>query len=132
MNIAVIGLGSNIDPEKNIESARQLIRSQFHVLKESRFLTTPPMGNPNQAAFMNGALLIETELSQADLKAILKDFEERLGRTAVMVCNNPRTIDFDIHIWNGKVVDSYFYQWEFVRTLVFELIPDLNLENLKF
>lgn len=77
MNIAVIGLGSNIDPEKNIEAARILVRLKFQVQKESRFIKTPPMGNPNQADFINGAMLIRTELAQSELKAILKEERSR-------------------------------------------------------
>ncbi len=128
MNMVIIGLGSNIDPEKIIEAARLLVRPKFQVLKESRFLTTKPMGNPNQADFINGAMLIRTDLAQPELKAILKGFEQQLGRTNTMGYNHPRTIDFDIHIWNGEIVDPLFYKWEFIRTIVLELLPELKYD----
>ena len=131
MNAAVIGLGSNIDPEKNIEAARQLVKARFQILKESHFLKTPPMGNPNQREFINGAMLVQTDLARPEVKAILKGFEKQLGRTSAMVCNNPRTIDFDIHVWNGEVVDPFFYKWGFIRTIVLELLPDLKYNSNK-
>ncbi len=131
MNEAVIGLGSNINPEKNIVLAQGLISSKFRIIKTSTFLKTAPQGDLQQPDFINGAVLIETPLVQAEVKQLLKGFESQMGRTNAMHCNKPRIIDFDIHVWNKEIVDPYFYKWDFLRGIVLELIPDLNYDQSK-
>ncbi len=129
MNSAVIGIGSNIDPEINIEEGRRLVSSVFKVIKFSQFVRNPPQGNLHQPEFINGGVLIETVLSQSEVKGILKGFETQMGRTNAMHCNKPRIIDFDIHVWNGDIIDSYFYQWDFLRGIVLEVLPGLNYDH---
>lgn len=131
MNLAVIGLGSNLSPETNIPKGLTLISSSFKVLKTSQFIQNPPQGNLQQPDFINGAVLVETPLAQDDVKAILKAFEAQMGRTNAMHCNKPRIIDFDIHVWNGEIVDPYFYQWDFLRAIILELLPDLIYDPQK-
>ncbi|MBP6343519.1 MAG: 2-amino-4-hydroxy-6-hydroxymethyldihydropteridine diphosphokinase [Candidatus Omnitrophica bacterium] len=131
MNRAVIGLGSNIDPEKNIEQGRVLICGRFRVIRFSRFLKTPPKGNFHQPEFVNGGVLIETDLSESQVKTILKEFEIGMGRTNAMHCNKPRIIDFDVHVWNDSIVDPFFYEWDFLRTIILELLPNLHYDHSK-
>ena len=66
MNRVVIGIGSNIDPQRNIDVAL-----------------------------------------------------ERIGDM-----NAPRTIDLDIVVFNGLIVDSDVYKRDFLRTAVSELSPE--------
>ena len=129
MNRAVVGIGSNIDPEKNIELGRRLISSKFKVIQFSKFIKTPPKGNLHQPEFINGGVLIETDLSQCEVKDTLKGFEVQMGRTNAMHCNKPRIIDFDIHVWNDEIVDSYFYQWDFLRDIVLDVLPGLKYDR---
>ena len=129
MNRAVVGIGSNIDPEKNIERGRQLVSSQFKVINFSKFIKTPPKGNLHQPEFINGGVLFETDLSQSEVKDVLKGFEVQMGRTNAMHCNKPRIIDFDIHIWNGDIIDPYFYQWDFLRDVILDVLPDLKYDR---
>ena len=129
MNRAVVGIGSNIDPEKNIEQGKQLLSSKFNVIKFSKFIKTPPKGNLHQPEFINGGVLIETDLSQFAVKDILKGFELQMGRTNAMHCNKPRIIDFDIHVWNGDIIDPYFYQWDFLRGIILDVLPDLKYDR---
>ncbi len=131
MNLAVVGLGSNIDPERHVQQGKELLASKFNVLKFSCFLRTKPQGNSQQAEFINGGALIETPLSISEVKDTLKGFEIQMGRTAGMHNNKPRVIDFDIHLWNGKIVDPFFYRWDFLRKIVLELVPDLRYDHGK-
>jgi len=126
MNKAIIGLGSNIDPKKNISQARQLIADHYKMLKESSFVQTKPVGYVDQDDFINGSIYIETQLNYDQLKANLKIFENQLGRTGSPIKNGPRTIDLDIIIWNEKVKDKDFYERDFLRESVLELIPHLS------
>ena len=123
----VIGLGSNIDPEANLEQAVQELKSRFKVSKQSQWIRTKPIGIKDQPDFYNGALLMETELEQQSLKKELKRIEDLLGRDRSLPKFGPRTIDLDILIWNKKVVDKDYYERDFLRKGVEEIIPDLEL-----
>ena len=123
----VIGLGSNIDPEANLEQAVQELESRFKVSKRSQWVRTKPIGIQDQPDFYNGALLMETELEQQSLKKELKRIEDILGRDRSLPKFGPRTIDLDILIWNKKVVDKDYYERDFLRKGVEEIIPDLEL-----
>jgi len=123
----VIGLGSNIDPEANLEQAVQELKSRFKVSKRSQWTRTKPIGIQDQPDFYNGALLMETELEQQSLKKELKRIEDILGRDRSLPKFGPRTIDLDILIWNKKVVDKDYYERDFLRKGVEEIIPDLEL-----
>ena len=123
----VIGLGSNIDPEANLELAVLELKSRFKVSKRSQWTRSKPIGIQDQPDFYNGALLMETELEQQSLKKELKRIEDILGRDRSLPKFGPRTIDLDILIWNKKVVDEDYYERDFLRKGVEEIIPDLEL-----
>ena len=123
----VIGLGSNIDPEANLEQAVLELKSRFKVSKQSKWTRSKPIGIQDQPDFYNGALLMETELEQQSLKKELKRIEDILGRDRSLPKFGPRTIDLDILIWNKKVVDEDYYERDFLRKGVEEIIPDLEL-----
>ena len=122
----VIGLGSNIDPEANLEQAVLELKSRFKVSKRSQWTRTKPIGIQDQPDFYNGALLLETELEQQSLKKELKRIEDILGRDRSLPKFGPRTIDLDILIWNKKVVDEDYYERDFLRKGVEEIISDLE------
>jgi len=126
-NVAVIGLGSNIEPEKNIRHARRKLGSRFKLKGESSFVKTEPVGFEDQPKFLNGAVLIETDMDYDDLKNHLCGIEKELGRVRTENKDGPRTIDLDILVWNGKVVDEEVYERPFLKISVRELLPEINL-----
>lgn len=127
MNRAVIGLGSNINPEENIRRAKAAIAREFRLIKSSSFVETEPVGFKEQDRFLNGALLIETELNADSLELHLKKLESELGRVKTDNKYGPRSIDIDILVWNGEVVDEEVYEREFLRKSIEELIPGIEL-----
>ncbi|HLF18468.1 MAG TPA: 2-amino-4-hydroxy-6-hydroxymethyldihydropteridine diphosphokinase [Candidatus Omnitrophota bacterium] len=126
MNTAVIGIGSNISPQKNVKKAKNLLAQTFHVLKESAFIQTKPVGYTDQGDFINGSVYIETALPIEKLSQKMKKLEKQLGRSASPIKYGPRTIDLDIVVFNGEVVDHDFYERDFLKNAVLELIPDLR------
>jgi len=126
MNKAIIGLGSNINPEENIQKAAKLLAEYFHVLNQSRFIKTKPIGYVDQADFINGTVFLETDLNQEQLTASLKNIENQLGRKRSEIKFGPRTIDLDIIVFNDKIVDQDFYERDFVQKSTLELVPDLK------
>lgn len=122
-NTLVIGVGSNIDPEKNIALARIAIETQHKLIKESSFIKTEPIGFKDQDDFTNGAYLVKTKMSQEEINSWLKELEKKLGRVRTENKNGPKTIDLDILVWNGEVIDKDVAEREFLRDSIRELIP---------
>lgn len=125
MNRAVIGLGSNIESELNIVEAKAALARQVHVMAESALERTKPVGNAAQPDFLNGTVLIETTLGRQELKAELRRIETQLGRAAEHDHDAPRTIDLDIIVWNESVIDPDFYERDYLKRSVLEIMPDL-------
>lgn len=125
---AIISLGSNIDPEANIAKARERLKQDFKVLAESVFVTTRAVGCAHQPDFLNGAVLIETDLGLEPLKSRLKELERSLGRREEQHGFQPRTIDLDVVVFNGAVIDKDFYRRDFLQQSVLELAPELKVK----
>jgi len=127
MNRAVIGVGSNIKPGRYIPLARSAVAHSHRLLAESSFIETSPIGNPHSPAFINGVFLIETEMTRLALKRWLRKTEADLGRIRTADRYAPRTIDLDLVVWNGRIVDPDIYSRDFLRRLVMEVLPDLTI-----
>jgi len=125
MNQAVIGIGSNVEAERNIPDALDRLSDAFSLLAESRFRRTDPVGPPGQPEFVNGAVFIETGLGRDALKAELLRIEAAMGRVRGEDKYAPRPIDLDIVVWNGVVVDEDFRSRAFLREAVAEVLPVL-------
>lgn len=130
MNRVVIGVGSNIAPEKNIEKARKLASENFSLVKESELLRTAPLRNLKQEDFLNGAWLIETELDRVSLNNALKKIEDDLGRDRTRGKWAPREIDLDIVVWNGCIVDRDYFTRDFLKTSVDSVLLDVESEQI--
>ena len=126
MNTAIVGIGSNIDAERNVIAARRMLGEKLSVLGESKFVRTKPIGSREQQDFLNGSLLIETRLGCKQLKTLLKGVEVSLGRGVGEDRYGPRKMDLDILVWNGEIVDPDVYEREFLRRFVIELCPELE------
>ncbi len=94
----LLGIGSNIDPHKNITQIIYLLLKHFPLLSLSRVLEIPPIGMNSQRDFLNVVVFIQTEQAEAELKAICNTIEVQLGRNR----NDPerktkdRSADLDI------------------------------------
>ena len=126
MNTAIIGMGSNIEAERNVEAAREMISERLGVLGTSEFVRTEPVGFSEQDDFLNGSVLVETGLGMDELRSFLKEVERTLGRESRENRHGPREMDLDILVWNGKVVDPDVYEREFLRNSIIELCPELE------
>jgi 2-amino-4-hydroxy-6-hydroxymethyldihydropteridine diphosphokinase len=130
LNTAVVGVGSNIDPRRNIRRAEDILSREQVLLKKSSFRVTPPIGMAGQDDFLNGAFLVSTRMSYEEFKAYLRKVEARLGRVRGGDRYGPRTIDLDLIVWNHEVVNDDYYTRDFVRDATLELLPDLHGSKL--
>jgi 2-amino-4-hydroxy-6-hydroxymethyldihydropteridine diphosphokinase len=127
MNCAVVSIGSNIEPRKNIPYAIDILSSRHTVLAVSSLIQTKPIGFTKQPDFANGCILISTVLSIEQFVSCLKEIELQLRRRKTANKSGPRTIDLDIIIWNNQIVDNDFYKRDFLRELILQILPQTGL-----
>ncbi len=103
-----LSLGSNIQPEKNLHDALNLLREMCTVLAVSAAYRTPPQGFADQPDFLNLAVKLHTAHTADTFKTqVIDSIEQRLQRWRDPTNKNgPRTIDIDISLW-GKAMFTY-------------------------
>jgi 2-amino-4-hydroxy-6-hydroxymethyldihydropteridine diphosphokinase len=126
MNSAVVSMGSNIDAIENIQKAINAIAQVHTLLKVSSLVHTKPLLFTDQPDFINGSILVATELPKEQFNNYLKDLELQLKRVKSANKNGPRTIDLDITVWNNLIIDNDFYERDFLKNSILELLPSLK------
>jgi 2-amino-4-hydroxy-6-hydroxymethyldihydropteridine diphosphokinase len=116
-SIAAIALGSNLDSEFGDREAnlREAVRrlgapgglcapEALGVVRAvSSFYDTEPVGYLAQPRFLNGALLLETELEPLELMRALLGIEREMGRQRA-IAKGPRVIDLDLLLYGATVM----------------------------
>jgi 2-amino-4-hydroxy-6-hydroxymethyldihydropteridine diphosphokinase len=103
--LAAIALGSNLesvfgDREANLREAVRRLGLLGDVRRVSSFYDTAPVGYVEQPRFLNGALLLETELEPQALLHGMLAVERGMGREREGVAmKGPRVIDLDLLIY---------------------------------
>ena len=120
-NVCIIGIGSNINAENNIQKMLEILKTKVEVVKVSNLLKTEPIGIKDQPEYTNGAVKIETSYTNKQLKLVLKSIEDQLGRDRTAPKFGPRTMDLDIVVWNGEIVDEDYFTRGFLKTSVDEI-----------
>jgi 2-amino-4-hydroxy-6-hydroxymethyldihydropteridine diphosphokinase len=108
--MAAIALGSNLesrfgDRAANLREAVEQIKALGVVRAVSSFYDTEPVGYLAQPRFLNGAMLLETELGPVDLMRGLLAVEKAMGRDRTgAVEKGPRVIDLDLLLYGDLVM----------------------------
>lgn len=121
-NIAIIGIGSNIDADVNIPKMLKILDTKVEIIKVSSMVQTKPIGMVNQPDYINGAVKVATSLGMEELNQVLKRIEDELGRDRTAPKFSPRTMDLDMVVWNGRIIDKDYYTRDFLRKSVQEII----------
>ncbi len=121
MNTAIVSIGSNINAGENISAMLDLLRKQVEVVRVSPMIRTKAIGIEDQPDFTNGAVKIRTPESREALNRHLKEIEDQLGRDRSAPKFGPRTMDLDIVVWNGEIVDADYYNRDFLQKSVQEI-----------
>jgi 2-amino-4-hydroxy-6-hydroxymethyldihydropteridine diphosphokinase len=106
--VSYIGLGSNLG-----ESVAQLRQALIdldqlpgtHVLSQSSFYRSAPVGFLDQPDFVNAAAKLSTSLTPQQLLAELLKIERRYGRERTFA-NAPRTLDLDVLLYGELQIDE--------------------------
>lgn len=105
-NRAYLSLGSNIRPEHYLPACVDELAHYGRVLKVSRVWQSAPVGDVNQADFLNAAVLLETRLSAEELcRDAIPAVERSLDRVRDPHNRNAaRTIDVDLSLFNRETL----------------------------
>ncbi len=104
---AYVAVGSNIDPERNISIALDLLSRELRLAAVSMFYWSRALGNPGLPDYLNGVVGISTSTPPDALKYdVLRGIESRLGRVRSDDKFAPRCIDLDVILWGDTVMDT--------------------------
>jgi len=126
----VLLLGSNINPQKNLQDAAERLRQLgFELGRSAEYRTASigPSGSPDgKPDFLNMAAAYSTDCDYQQIRSMIRSIEEEAGRVRTADRYAPRTIDIDI----VSLGDSLFAgqreseRHSYVRKPVEGLYPD--------
>ena len=122
MNTALIMLGSNSNPDDNIELAIEKLNEYFEIVSFSTLEITKPLGELYTADFHNLALKISSVETADETKAIFKQIEKEIGRTSESKILGIIPIDIDLIFWNENLIHQDYNRFEFVKKCVDEIM----------
>jgi 2-amino-4-hydroxy-6-hydroxymethyldihydropteridine diphosphokinase len=100
---AFLGLGSNLGDRRR--HLRDAIAAIPDVVAVSRVYETAPVGGPDQGAYLNVVVRLDTERSPRELLEICREREAEAQRVRT-VRWGPRTLDVDVLWVDGQTVDE--------------------------
>jgi 2-amino-4-hydroxy-6-hydroxymethyldihydropteridine diphosphokinase len=107
---AYVGLGANVgDRAATIAEAVARLAGEpaVEIVAVSSLRETDPVGPvQDQPRFLNGAVALETTLGPHELLETLLGIEAELGRTREGPKGGPRTLDLDLLLYEGAVLDG--------------------------
>ena len=103
MTRAFLGLGSNLGDRRR--HLRDAIAAIPDVVAVSRVYETAPVGGPDQGAYLNVVVRLDTERSPRELLEICRAREAEAQRVRT-VRWGPRTLDVDVLWIDGQTVEE--------------------------
>lgn len=137
MATAYVGIGSNLgEPRRQIESALEELGRipGTRLARCSSLFRSAPAGLANQPDFLNAVARLETTIAAEPLLDELQAIEQRHGRERSFA-NAPRTLDLDLLLYDGRVLDSprltlphpRMHERAFVLAPLAEIEPDAGV-----
>jgi len=126
-----LGLGSNIERERDITAGLDALQVRFGELAISPVFDCPPVGFDGQP-FLNLAVGLDTELAVGELARELRHIEVEHGRAPDAPRFSPRQLDIDILTYDAltgtvegvELPRSELLENAFVLRPMAELVPD--------
>lgn len=117
-----IGLGSNINPEKNLPQALIMLNQAVKLKSHSSAWESHPSGTDIGPNFINAVALIATAIPVDKFrKQVLRQIESQLGRRRTSNHYAPRTIDLDIIMVNQQIVDPHIWEQVYIAVPLVEI-----------
>ncbi len=118
---ALIGMGSNIEQEKHLSWAADALRKAFDRVRFSSVYQSKAVGMQGDD-FLNACCLVHGDFTLQALVAWCKAQEDAQGRDRAQGSWQPRTIDLDVLMFDGRVVDEEVYQYAHAYVPAQELV----------
>ena len=132
---AYIAVGSNIDPFESVAQGLAEIAKKLNVLAISKFYLNTAVGtSEGQHEFLNGLVIVETDLDPYELKfTMLRNIEKDFGRQEGEHKHDERRLDLDLVLYGSQIINTELIQLphpeilsrDFVYIPLLELVPDL-------
>lgn len=109
MGRAYVALGANLGTrEATLRRAVARLdgREDTVVVALSQLRETEPVGLLDQPRFLNGVVVLDTDLGPRGLLDALLEIERELGRVRDGVRNGPRPVDLDLLLYDGETIDE--------------------------
>jgi dihydroneopterin aldolase/2-amino-4-hydroxy-6-hydroxymethyldihydropteridine diphosphokinase len=103
---AFVAVGSNIEPEENVKIGLTKLAARTAVRGVATFYRTRPLGRPEEDAFINGVVEVETGLGPRELKDVLREIEAECGRRRTDDKYAARTLDLDVIVYDDLVISE--------------------------
>ena len=131
---AFLGLGSNLGNREAL--LRQAVASIPDLVAVSPLYETDPVGGPEQGAFLNLVVELDTAMSPRELLELCQELEAAAHRMRLERWG-PRTLDVDVLLVGDLKVDEpdlevphpRMWQRRFVLAPLRDLAPDLVSED---
>ncbi|MGI9602954.1 MAG: 2-amino-4-hydroxy-6-hydroxymethyldihydropteridine diphosphokinase [Acidimicrobiales bacterium] len=130
MTRALLGLGSNLGDSEAL--LREAVAALPDVVAVSGLYRTAPVGGPEQGAFLNIVVELDTRLSPRELLELCREREQAADRVRLERWG-PRTLDVDVLWVDDITVDEpdlivphpRMFERAFVMVPLAELAPDV-------
>jgi 2-amino-4-hydroxy-6-hydroxymethyldihydropteridine diphosphokinase len=104
---AYVALGSNIDPARHLPEAVRRLGDLLGVEAASTAYETDPIDAPGTPKFLNAAVRVAwTGTPHGLRRRVLRRIEAALGRVRTEDPNAPRTIDLDLVLVPGLIIED--------------------------
>jgi len=103
-------MGSNIDAEAHLLQAAKALRHCFGEVTFSSVYQSPAIGMDGDD-FLNACCLFESEWMEHKIKLSLKALEDAQGRDRSKGSWKPRTLDLDLLMIDGRIVDEELHRY---------------------
>jgi len=127
MNTAIVMLGTNVNQEQNLISAKEKLSEFFEILDESSILITKPIGKKYNTDFHNQAIKILSDDTAKETALHFKQIENEMGRSPLTNQMGEVPIDIDLIFWNGVQKRNDYDKFSFVRQCVDEIKNNVEL-----
>lgn len=105
MHTAYLGLGSNIEAERNVASAVASLRETFNGIRLSPFYRCTPFGFEGED-FINAVARVNTAMAPLELRTCLVELENQHQRDREAPRYSSRTLDVDILLYDDLYLVS--------------------------
>jgi 2-amino-4-hydroxy-6-hydroxymethyldihydropteridine diphosphokinase len=125
-----VGIGSNVEPERHIRTAVQLLRERFGKLRVSPVYRNPAVGFDGDD-FFNLVASFKSDAGFEQVHTILEQIEASCGRIRGGPRYAPRTLDIDLLLYGDLVRETApvlprkdLLRYAFVLKPMVDIAPD--------